>query len=65
MSWMHPEDYRWTLGRRSAHGPTSISVIEPPDDEKPKRGGRKVPFGFAREIPTPEAEPLLFEGEGA
>lgn len=34
-----------------ATGFTTISVIEPPDDETPKRKrGKKVPFGFARAL---------------
>jgi hypothetical protein len=46
-------------------GPTTISVIEPAGKREDPPDAKRVPFGFARAIPQPEPEPLLWEGEGA
>lgn len=61
----HPGNHRWRLGRPYAHGPTTISIIEPGDPAKSRDGS---PFGFGRvlepEVEAPvEVEPLLWEGD--
>lgn len=53
-------DRRWSL---PGCGRTTIDVIERPKDDAQKREGQSVPFGFAREIPRPDVEPQLWEGD--
>jgi len=52
----------WDLGCAYAHGPTHISVIEPPDAEPPRP--RTQPFGFSRALPAPDPDEDAWEGMG-
>jgi hypothetical protein len=61
------DEFRWDaryLRWQHPHSVSSIQVIEKPDDEVAgERPRPTVPFGFAREIPRAEIEPLLWEGD--
>lgn len=67
MGWWHGEEWRWDPRSHDAPralGP-SITVLEESKDardERGKRPGRRVPFGFIRELQQ-EPEPLTWEGD--
>jgi hypothetical protein len=53
----HGDEWRWRPG--VARTTPSITVLVAPRD----RSQPHSPFGFARELPTEEIEPLLWEGD--